>query len=83
MAEILGLGLGLHRRPSPPDSAERMEHVIVQRPLHRVMAFTRRTIDDIVNDPIAKNEVIGYYKLHRQVERWCEIVELERWWNGR
>lgn len=54
----------------------------MQRPLHRIMAFTRRSIDDVVNDPIAKNEVLGYYKLHRQIQRGCETSELERQWNS-
>ena len=54
-----------------------------QRALQRVLAFTRRTIDDVVNDRIAKNEVLGYYKVLRQVERACEVRELERQWNPR
>jgi hypothetical protein len=52
-----------------------------QRPLHRVLAFTRRSIDDVVNDPIAKNEVYGYYKLYRQIQRAGEVRDLERQWN--
>jgi hypothetical protein len=58
-----------------------IEQVIVQRPLHRILAFTRRSIDDVVNNPIAKNEVYGYYKLSKWVERRSEIVELEQQWN--
>ena len=52
-----------------------------QRPLHRILAFTGRSIDDVVNDPIAKNQVRGYYKLFRQVERASEVRELEKQWN--
>lgn len=58
------------------------QFVINEQPLRRVLAFTGRSIDDVVNCPIAKREVLGFYKLHRQVERSCEITELERWWNG-
>ena len=54
---------------------------VVQRPLNRVLAFIGRTIDDVVNDPIVKNQVYGYYKLHRQIERASEIRDLERQWN--
>ena len=54
---------------------------VVQRPLNRVLAFLGRTIDDVVNDHIVKNQVFGYYKLHRQVERASEIRDLERQWN--
>ena len=57
-----------------------VRHVIVRR-LSRVLSFTRLTIDDVVNDPIAKNAVRGYYKLFRQVERATEVRELERQWN--
>jgi hypothetical protein len=59
----------------------RTEHVMVQRPLRRILAFTRRSIDDVVNDPIAKGEVFGYYKLYRQVQRAAEVSELERQWS--
>ena len=52
-----------------------------RRPLHRVLAFTGRSIDDVVNDPIAKNAVRGYYKLYRQVERAAEVRDLEKQWN--
>jgi len=65
------------------DATQPVEYVMLQQPLTRVLAFTRRTIDDVVNCPIAKREVLGYYKLHRQVERQCEITELERQWNSR
>ena len=58
------------------------EHVMLQRPLKRILAFTRRSIDDVVNCPIARREVIGYYKLHRWIEREVEIGELERQWNS-
>ena len=66
----------------PVDDAGRTEFVLAQRPLRRILAFTRRSIDDVVNDPIAKNEVLGYYKLHRQTQRSSETRELERQWNS-
>ena len=64
-----------------PDPLDRQEHLLVQRPLTRILAFTRRTIDDVVNDPIAKNQVYGFFKLAKQIERSAEIRELERQWN--
>jgi hypothetical protein len=66
----------------PRDPASRTEYLHIQRPLKRVLAFTGRTIDDVVNSRIAKNQVTGYYKLYRQVQRRSEIVELENHWNG-
>ena len=64
-----------------PTQTPHAEHVIVRRPLQRVLAFTGRTIDDIVNSPIAKNQVLGYYKLHRWVDRGIEISDMEKAWN--
>jgi hypothetical protein len=63
---------------NPPEPLVR--HVS-RRPLHRVLAFTGRSIDDVVNNPLAKNEVRGYYKLYRQVERAAEVRDLEKQWN--
>ena len=76
-ANPLGLSVPrLHRR----HGAE-TEYIIAQRPLRRVLAFLGRSIDDLINDPIVRNEVTGYYKLQRQVDRHCEVVDLERSWN--
>jgi hypothetical protein len=81
MSRPTGLGLGLHL-PRAEHAADRTEFILLQRPLQRILAFTRRSIDDVVNDPIAKREVLGYYKLHKQVQRGIETRELERQWNS-
>ena len=49
--------------------------------MSRVLSFTGKTIDDVVNDPMAKRQVLGYFKLHKWVERETEIGDLERQWN--
>jgi hypothetical protein len=64
----------------PLHEAANTVHVFNRR-LQRVLAFTRLTIDDVVNSPIAKNRVRGYYLLSKQIDRRSEIVELERQWN--
>jgi hypothetical protein len=74
--------LGFHPVRRSLEIHSRTERVICQRPLQRVLAFTRRSIHDVINCPIARNEVLGYYKLHKWVERGCEAVDLDRWWNG-
>jgi hypothetical protein len=79
MSLLPGFGI---RRLRPLEEGDRTELVQLQRPLRRVLAFTRRSIHDVINDPIARNEVRMYYKFYRDVERGCEIVDLERWWNG-
>lgn len=78
--DSLGFGGGLSS--SRPDAPDRIEHVLTQRPLSRILAFTRRTIDDVVNDRLAKNEVLGYFRLSKQIERAGEVRELERQWNA-
>jgi hypothetical protein len=35
----------------------------------------------VVNNPIAKNMVRGYWKLSMQVDRQSELTELEKQWN--
>lgn len=72
-------GFGSHRLHHAEGAA--IEHVMIVRPLHRILAFTGRSIHDVINNPIARREVMGYYKLHRQIERVSEIQELERQWN--
>jgi hypothetical protein len=57
------------------------EFVQLQGVLRHILSFTGRTIDDVINDPIARNQVRGYYKLHRWIDREMEIGELERQWN--
>jgi len=57
------------------------EYRVLQRPLQRVLAFTGRSIHDVVNNPIVKREVLGYYKLHKQIHRASEVRDLERQWN--
>ena len=73
--------LGLSRINLQKDADTGIELVLVHRPLDRILAYVGYTIDDVVDNPIAKNAVLGYYKLHRQIERGCEIVDLERQWN--
>jgi hypothetical protein len=47
---------------------------VTRTALHRIMEFTGHSIDDIINNPIAGNEVLGYYKVYRYVERRCEAI---------
>ena len=79
MSSLSGLGIPFARRVRP--DADRTEHVMTQRPLQRVLAFRGRSIDDVVNDRLVKSEIYGYWKLYRQVQRTCEVVDLERQWN--
>jgi hypothetical protein len=78
-----GLGpIGFGGSADRTNPLDRTEYVLAQRPLSRILSFTRRSIDDVVNDPIAKNVVYGYFKLSKQIERASEVRELERQWNA-
>ena len=65
----------------PPPVGGNTEILQLQNALRRVLSFTGHTIDDVVNDPIAKSKVRGFYKLQRWIERESETRELERQWN--
>ena len=69
------------RRQSPPDMGGATTIIQTERVLRRILAFTGRTIDDVVNSPLTKNEILGYYKLHRSIDRQSEVHDLERQWN--
>jgi hypothetical protein len=76
-----GNSLGFGRASLPVSDGTATEYVLVQRPLDRVLAFIGRSIDDVVNDRLVKNQVVIYYKLDRWVKRESEISEMERAWN--
>lgn len=80
MSNLRGLGIGHHF--SPARGPANAEQVVPQHALRRVLAFRRCSIDDIVNDPMVKREILGYFKLQNQITRVCETVELERQWNS-
>jgi hypothetical protein len=44
----------------------------------RVLEFTGYTIHDVINDPIARNAVAGYYGLYRYIERHCEAADISQ-----
>jgi hypothetical protein len=80
MSDLASLGIGkvlLWGRPAGDP-----EYVVLHRPLDRILAFTGFSIDDVVENPIARNAVLGYYKLHKQIIRRGEILDLERQWNS-
>lgn len=72
---------GLSRRFVQLPTGTDTEFVLAQRPLGRIMAFAGRTIDEVVNCPIAKRQVALYFKLGRWMDRRIELLELEAQWN--
>ena len=78
MRDPLGLG---HSMFDLRRQGAATEHIVVQRLLRRILAFTGRSIDDVVNSDVTKREVLGYFKLSRQIDRAAEVTDLERQWN--
>jgi hypothetical protein len=71
MSMVPGLGLGrpgLSRDGDIPVAARFHR----QNVLGRVLRFTRYSIHDVINDPIARNVVKHYYLASRCVDRYCE-----------
>jgi len=79
MSIFNSLGIGVPRLVRP--GTDRDEYVMVHRPLRRVMAFLGCSIDQVCDDPIVKNQVFGYFKLYREIDRRMEMRDLERQWN--
>ena len=80
MSAPRGLGLFSSWRIVPQEP--NVTYVLRQPALNRILNFTGRTIHDVVNDPIVKNEILGYYKLHKFIDRRSEMIDLERQWNA-
>ena len=76
-ANLFGFG----RSGASPVDGPRTEYVLIQRPLDRILSFMGRSIHDVVNCPMVRNQVVIYYKLHKWVDRESEISEMERAWN--
>jgi hypothetical protein len=73
MSILPGLGLG-RLRPTRDDSIPVVQIVLSHRQLvlGRVLRFTRYSIHDVINDPIARNVVKHYYLVSRCIDRYCE-----------
>jgi hypothetical protein len=78
MADLFGFRFPLPQQIQTTHIVERVLHWH----LRRAMAFSGLSIDDVVNNPIAKNQVRTYYKLACCVERRGAVLELERQWNA-
>jgi hypothetical protein len=75
---FLGIGPRHTLRQDQPQAA----YLLARLPLKRILAFRARSIDDVVNSPLVKNEILAFWKLHKQLETMTEIFELEQQWNS-
>ncbi len=74
------LGISFRTIEAPPGA--RVSHVIHQHPLQRILAFTGRSIHDVIDSAIARREVAAYFKVHKLIARRAEILDLEQQWNS-
>lgn len=58
-----------------------VEHIQRADTMRRLLAFAGRSIDDIVNCPVARRDVISYYRIGHQMRRITEVDALEHQWN--
>lgn len=72
---------GFTRPDTQRTEGDAITFTLEERPLDRILAFAGRSMDDVVNCPFARREVIAVWELHRFVVRQSEVVELERQWN--
>jgi len=73
------LGFKLRRSRAHPEA--RVSYVAPHQILRRILNFTGHSIDDVINNPIARRKVLHYYRMHKLIERRMEIAELEKQWN--
>lgn len=59
----------------------RVEHVQRADQMRRLLAFAGRSIDDVVNCPVARRDVISFFRIGKQMARLAEVDALERQWN--
>ncbi len=72
---------GMGHRSFRPDDNQKTELLTRQGELRRILSFAGWTIDDVIDNPIARRDVRQWYKLGRWMTRRLEIGELERQWN--
>lgn len=74
--------LGMRSRLAGPAASQaRVSYVMSNHVLKRILNFTGHSIDDVINNPVARNKVRVYFRLHKFIQHGSEISELERQWN--
>ena len=59
----------------------RVEYVQRSSDLQRLLRFSGWSIDDVVNNPLAKSDLLRWHKIGRWTNRRLDIHELEKQWN--
>jgi hypothetical protein len=78
MRDAFGLTIPNVPDPAPPSAS----FVLKQHEMRRLLNFAGWTIDDVVQNPIARRDVARWFKLGRAMNRRLEVLDLERQWNA-
>lgn len=68
-------------RPRAVAADTPITHVQRERRFARLLAFAGWTIDDVVSNPIAKRDIVRWFKTDRRMHRQLEVLALEKQWN--
>jgi hypothetical protein len=72
---------GLHNFRRRPSEEPSQVHVVRVSELRKILAFAGWSIDDVIDNPIARKDVARWFKLGRWMTRRLEISDLESQWN--
>ena len=53
-------------------------HSVNHTPMQRILAFANLSIDDVIDNPVARTEVYYLWRIHNLIGRRCAAVENER-----
>ncbi len=52
-------------------------HTVQHSPLQRILAFLNLSIDDVINNPVARTAVYYHWRIHNLIQRRCAAVDAE------
>jgi hypothetical protein len=55
-------------------------HSVHHTVLQRILAFRNLSIDDVIDNPVARTEVYYMWRIHNLIGRRCAAIERERHW---
>lgn len=53
-------------------------HSVHHTPLQRILAFRNLSIDDVIDNPVARTEVYYLWRIHNLIGRRCKAVDEQR-----
>lgn len=72
MADLTGM------RPRSIRVDSHILHSVQHTPLQRILAFRNLSIDDVIDNPVARTEVYYLWRIHNLIRRRYAAMEAER-----